>query len=258
MHLCWVEMMEEKEQYLVSIVVLAYNEEHNLSTQVEACAEWFRRLEDHPEGVWPEVFDSFAETHAVGEVLIVDDGSTDGTSRVAGELSAAYPFVRVIRHHTNLGMGAAVRSGYGAARGRYVTQLPADCQILPTTLERLLPELEKADLVLSVYKERGDGVKRALMSRGFQFLVRALYGHEPKYTGTMILRSSLLSDHPIRSRTFFANLELPFRLIDSQVAFRVVQIEALPRRSGASKVANPMRIIEVVSEMIHIRLGDWR
>jgi len=250
-------MREEDDQCLLSVVVLAYNEEHNLSTQVQACVDWLERLKGKPAGAWAPEFDPFAEGDSVGEVLIVDDGSTDGTGRVARELSNEFPSVRFIRHHTNLGMGAAVRSGYAAARGKYVTQLPADCQISPFTLEKLLPCLARVDLVLSVYRQRGDGLKRVVMSRGFQVLVRSLYGQDPQFTGTMILRRSLLATFPIRARTFFANLELPFRLIRANIAYEVVEIEPLPRRSGESKVANPMRIIEVVSEMVHLRFGDW-
>src|SRR5262245_24709989 len=57
------------------------------------------------------------------------DGSSDGTGRVAAELATAHETVKVVRHDRNRGFGAAVRSGYAASTGQYVTQIPADGEI---------------------------------------------------------------------------------------------------------------------------------
>ena len=197
------------------------------------------------------------ERGASGELVVVNDGSADRTGAIADELAAKDPRVRAVHHPTNRGMGAVIRSGYAASTGRYVTQLPADAQVGPDTLEGLLPLLDEAETVLSVYRARDDGKKRALMSFVFQGLVRVLFGHDGRITGTMILRRELVERFPIKSNTFFANLELPFRIMDAGVETRVTEIEARPRRSGESKVARPGRILRVVRELVRIRLQEW-
>ena len=244
---------------MLSIVVLAYNEADNLRPTVEEALAWLDRLEGRPEGVWPaEATADMPEGTPAGELILVDDGSTDGTGTLADVLAEKDSRVRSLHHDHNRGMGAVLRTGYAAARGRYVSQLPADGQVPPHTLEAHLPHLDDVDLVLAVYRARDDGARRALMSRTFQGIVRALYGHDPRITGTMIVRRSLLELFPIVADTFFANLELPFRLLRAGVPHRVVEIEAAQRRSGRSKVANLPRIARVVREMAFIRLRHWR
>ncbi len=250
--------MSASPSALLSIILLAFNEEENLPIQAAACLSWLDHLATHPAGVWPELAAAALPPDALaGELIIVDDGSTDGTAAIADALAQGDARVRVVHHAQNRGMGATVRSGYAAARGLFVTQLPADCQVAPTTLERFLPHLDEVDAVFSVYRQRDDGVKRSLMSRGFQLLVRLFYGQDARLTGTMVLRRTLVARHPTVANTFFANLELPFRILQAGHPSRVVEIEAVPRRAGRSKVANPRRIARVVAEMVRIRATAW-
>ena len=83
------------------------------------------------------------------EVVVVDDGSTDGTDKIAAGLAAGNPRVRVNRHPTNQGKGAAVRSGVSASLGEYVIFTDAD---LSTPLEEIAPMMSLleggADLVI--------------------------------------------------------------------------------------------------------------
>ena len=244
---------------VLSIVILAYNEVDNLRPTVEESLAWLDRLRERPDGVWPAKATADLPADApAGELILVDDGSTDGTGALADALADEDGRVRSLHHDRNRGMGAVLRSGYAAARGRYVSQLPADGQVPPRTLETHLPHLDRVDLVLSVYRARDDGAKRALMSRTFQGLVRGLYGFDPRITGTMIVRRSLLESFPTVADTFFANLELPFRLMRAKVPYEVVEIEAAQRRSGQSKVANLPRILRVVREMTWIRMRHWK
>jgi glycosyltransferase involved in cell wall biosynthesis len=194
---------------------------------------------------------------SMGEVVIVNDGSTDRTKEIAEAAARADSRVVVVHHSTNLGMGATVRTGYGVSRGIFVTQLPADGQVGPETLATLLPHLDQVDAVFSVYAHRKDGMMRKALSAGFQGFTRVLYRQNGAITGTMMIRRSLVGLFPTHANTFFANLELPFRLMRAGVPYAMVEIEARPRTSGGSKVANPGRIMRVVREMVRIRLRQW-
>ena len=221
---------------------MAFNEEDNLPEAVQRASTFMKEVASD----W--------------QLIIVNDGSVDGTGEVADALQKQDPqHVDVIHHAENMGMGAAIRHGYAAARCDWITQLPADCQVHPDMLRRFLPKMHAADIILSTYGARDDGMLRKLLSTGFQTTVRLLLGHRGDFTGTMLFRRELLSRvPPIQSDTFFANMEFPILALRSGARSEVVQIAAQPRRSGESKVKNVRRISRVFGEVLKMRLRLWR
>lgn len=226
----------------LSVVVMAYNEEANLPVVARDTVAFLERA----VGRW--------------ELLLIDDGSTDGTGAVADALAAEHPGrVRAIHHETNRGMGAAIRTGYAAATLDWVTLLPADGQIEPHMLARFLPATARADLVFSRYDRRDDPWVRLALSRGFYTLVRAGLGMRIDTTGVMMLRRSLLADLTLESSTFFVNFEIPWKLLRRGVTHETVVITCRPRLSGQSKVAGVRRLSRVLAEMARLRIrGDGR
>ncbi|MGM0576801.1 MAG: glycosyltransferase family 2 protein [Myxococcota bacterium] len=224
----------------VSIVIMAWDEEDNLPVQLDRTIAFLREHTDD----W--------------QVVVVDDGSTDRTGAIADEYAEAHPgHVDVVHHPRNLGMGAAIRHGYGAARCEWITQLPADCQIHPRTFLRFFPHMEHADLILSVYRRRDDGIRRSVLSRGFQAFIGALFGQRGDYTGTMLFRRGVLDRvGPLHADSFFVNLELPIKALRLGVPHALVEIEAQRRLHGRSKVANLRRIRTVVREALAMKRRD--
>jgi dolichol-phosphate mannosyltransferase len=151
-------------------------------------------------------------------------------------------------------MGAAIRTGYDAASCQYVTQLPADLQVLPTVFDRFLPHVPEHDLVLSVYEDRNEVMVRRILSRGYRIVGRLLVGRRADYTGTMMFRRSLLDNITIGSDSFVANLEFPVKALNRGATHALVTFVPEPRFSGASKVANSRRILFVFSELLKMRL----
>lgn len=222
----------------LSVVVMAYNEEANLPLLLPKLHDWAAnhpRLRDY-------------------QIVVVDDGSADGTSQVVRDFQRNHDKVLLCVHERNQGMGAAIRTGYAAAACDYVTQLPADLQVLPETLDLFLPHLPEHDLVLSVYDRRGDGVKREILSFGYHGLARVLLGKRADYTGTMVFRRTLLHSATIRSDSFVANLEFPLKALARGAKAAVVTFRPLPRQSGASKVLGAKRIWWVATELVKLRL----
>lgn len=101
---------------LCSVVVPAYNEEATIAELLRrVCAQPFEK-----------------------EVLVVDDGSRDGTAAAAEAFAAAHPEVRVVRAPQNAGKGAAVRRGFAEARGEILAVQDADLELDPADLTRLV------------------------------------------------------------------------------------------------------------------------
>jgi phenylacetate-CoA ligase len=146
----------------ISVIVPCFNEELNLPELTE------------------RVLRTFETGKLTGELILVDDGSADGTPRVIREQAKAHPDRVVgVFHRENRGLAAAWRSGVDAARSLTVAVLDADLQYQPEDVLRLYRTLvdHSADVVQGwrsvVGRERG---KRYYLSRGFNALLNASFG----------------------------------------------------------------------------------
>ena len=220
------------------MAVLAYNEEGNVQAVVrESVAYLEGAVED-----W--------------ELLLVDDGSSDGTGALCDDLSAARDDgrVRVLHHDTNQGMGAGLQTAYAAATKAWVFHLPADGQIDPATLDLYFPAaLAGADVVTGAYDQRGDGPLRWAMSRGLRFLVWWATGSRVKNHAPYLFRRALWAVHPSQARSFFLNQEFVIRCEQASVPLATVTTRPRPRMSGRSKVAAWPRIRLVFNELMRMR-----
>jgi len=112
----------------LSIVIPAYNEERRLPPTLGKIAAWL------------------AAKGIAAEVLVVDDGSTDGTARVVAEAAASLPGLRLLSNGRNFGKGYSVRHGMREARGRVGLFTDADLSAPIEEAEKLLAALEGADV----------------------------------------------------------------------------------------------------------------
>ena len=219
----------------LSVVIMALNEEATIERQV-----------------WDTL--SLGEDLGMDvEVVAVDDGSWDRTPQILDDIARRDKRVRVVHHPTNLGMGMAIRSGYSACAKEFVTQLPGDAQVRPSTLVPLLSLAPSHDLVLSTYARRDDGLLRRFVSLSFQATTWIVLGRWCAFTGTMVFRRSWLERVELVCRTFLVNLELPLKLMCLGVEPAFVTIEAEARARGRSKVLSPRGVATVLREMFSLR-----
>lgn len=229
--------------FSLSVVVMAYNEEECLPLLLERLTAW---LDSCPRlSGW--------------EVIVVDDGSTDGTAAVATAAAMREPRISLQRHDRNRGMGAAVRTGYLAATCDFVAQLPADLQVPPETLNLFLPHLPNTDIVLSVYEDRNETIVRRLLSRGYQVAARLILGRRSDYTGTMVFRRELVDLIPIETDSFVANLEFPLKALARGATHALVTFSPSRRVAGRSKITAVRRIARAFGELLRLRriLESW-
>ena len=149
----------------VSIVIPAYNEERRLPASLVAVNAFL----DGTEGA--------------AEVLVVDDGSTDGTASVVDEAAERWPRTRLLRF-PHRGKGHAVKQGMLAARGDYLLLCDADLSVSIQELPAFLPPATEADVAIGSRelpgsRRLGEPVHRHLMGRVFNRLVRWITGLVP-------------------------------------------------------------------------------
>jgi glycosyltransferase involved in cell wall biosynthesis len=128
---------------MVSVVIPAYNEESQIARTLEAVTTYLTTIEDQYR--W--------------EVIIVDDGSTDGTLAAAQSVADKIANVRVAPHPANFNLGQALRYGFSLSRGEYIVTLDADLSYSPDHIGRLLETLSTTEakiVIASPYTEGGE------------------------------------------------------------------------------------------------------
>lgn len=204
------------------MVVLAYNEERNLEA---ACLELLGTLRAM---VLPF------------ELLVVNDGSSDGTGDQADRLAQEHGELRVIHHEGNQGLGAGYRTGFTQARGDYLTFFPADGQFPSSIIPNFYSRMGEADMALGYLPRRRSSWVAKTLSLGERILYRAMFGKMPKFQGILMFRRTLLDEVPLVSTGRGWAVLMEFILRTSRGPARIVSVptELRPRMSGESKVNN--------------------
>lgn len=184
------------------------------------------------ESALAPLFDAF-------EVLVVDDGSRDDTARQVERCLPESPHTRLLRHPTNRGYGAALRTGFEAARFDLVAFTDADCQFDLADLGRLAPLTTEYPIVAGYRADRKDPWRRRFFSWGYNRLARTLLGTRLRDVdcALKIFRREVLADLMPESRGFFVNSEMMTRA--RQLGFELIEVPVThrPRASGESKVS---------------------
>ncbi|GAC1331564.1 MAG: glycosyltransferase family 2 protein [Candidatus Dormibacteria bacterium] len=196
------------------------------------------------------------------EVIIVDDGSTDGTAAESEALVVAHPEVRYIRHEENRGYGEALRSGLGAATGEMVFYTDGDRQFDLRELDLLWARLNVADVIAGYRVKRADPPHRLFIAKTYNAVLRVLFGlrvHDVDCAFKLLRREVVLAVQPGSGGAFFS---AEFLLRARQLGFRVAEVGVshYPRTVGRPKGATPAVILRTFREMFTLwwsfRLGS--
>jgi dolichol-phosphate mannosyltransferase len=182
---------------------------------------------------------ALAERFAQFEILVVDDGSADATAAIVEEMLPTSPHVRLLRHGVNRGYGAALRTGFEAARFPLVAFTDADCQFDLTELGTLAALAEEYPIVAGYRVDRKDPWKRRFFSWGYNRMARALLGTRVRDVdcALKVFRRSVLAKLLPESRGFFVNTEMMTRARQQRLPLIEVPVTHRPRASGESKVS---------------------
>ena len=221
----------------LSVVVLAYNE---VDTLERTCLE---------------LLDTVERLGVHAEVVIVDDGSTDGTGQVADTLAAADARIRVIHHQPNLGLGGVYRTGFSEARGEHITFFPADGQFPASIIGDFLPRIKDHDMVLGFLPRRDSSLLAKGLSLGERVLYRIVLGPMPRFQGILMFRRGMLSRHELQSQGRGWAVLLEFIIRCSRDGCRIVNVatEMRPRTHGSSKVNNLRTIWSNLRQVLALR-----
>ena len=226
---------------LLSLAIPAHNEAENLPGLLARCRAALPALA--PD--W--------------EIVVVDDGSTDGSGDAAREAMAGEEGrLRVVRHERKSGYGATVGDGLRAARGDFVAFMDGDGQFDPADLAQLAGLIAGgADLAGGWRIKRADPWHRSVVSKTFNFLVRLLYGirFRDLDCGFKLMRRPVLEAvSPLIARAALINTELYFKA--HRAGFKIEQtgIPHHPRLAGVRSGGRLKPILRAVRELVLLRI----
>jgi glycosyltransferase involved in cell wall biosynthesis len=189
------------------------------------------------------------------ELVIVNDGSQDGTAQLLEEISAKHPFVRVVTHRTQRGIADALKSGADVARGRVLVFYPADLQYLPADIPSLVAPILAGEADIVTGTKQGQYEKR-FVSGVYNSLSRWLFGvRVSDLNGVKAYRREVMDGLPTRPdwHRFMV-------VIAASQGFRLAEqpVPLYPRRAGNSKFGLariPVGVLDLMSVWFQLRFG---
>jgi glycosyltransferase involved in cell wall biosynthesis len=201
--------------------------------------------------------EAVADAH---EILIVDDGSTDGTRDVALRAAGADPRVRVLVHGENRGYGAALRTGFADARLEWIFLTDADCQFELMELVDALPLAVDCQLVCGHRVRRADPLHRRLNARAWNALVDRMFGLDVRDVDCAfkLMRRELVQALDLDADGAVVSAELLVRAQSAGARIGEFGVSHRPRASGRSSGASPAVVLRAFRELraFRARLRD--
>ena len=196
------------------------------------------------------------------EVLIVDDGSTDGTPQLADALAAGDSRVRAF-HQSNRGYGGALRAGFEHAAGDLIGFSDGDLQFdlaeMSILLERLRAASRPVDAVIGYRRRRRDPVHRVLIAKTYNAIVSVLFGLRVRDIdcAMKLFRREVFVDLPLGAEGPFLSAELLIKLRARGVRVAQVGVTHYPRPAGTNTGASFAKILRTLRDIGRLRWALW-
>lgn len=222
----------------LSVVLPCFNEASNIEATID------------------DVLSFFLRENINGEVLIVDDGSTDASPQMIENIEKQHDNVRVLRHRKNQGYGAALRTGLDAATGDSIGFMDSDGQFHAEDIGKLIALFNGADAVIGIRRHRADPWRRTLNASLYGWLVRTVLGIRVTdlNCGLKFYRRSVWSQiRPQYGTGALFNAEVFFRLSRLGKHWEETEVGHYPRRAGVQTGAKLRVILHMFWELFSLK-----
>jgi dolichol-phosphate mannosyltransferase len=219
-------MRPEKMAASLSIVVPFYNEEE--------CVR--------------QVLDEIRTAQPGAEIIAIDDGSTDKTAAVLGDI----PGLKVVKFGRNRGQSAALYAGLRAATGEIIAMMDGDGQNDPHDIGKLVAALDKYDVAYGVRAKRRDSFSRIIASRFANAIRRFSLGDSASDTGCSL---KVIRREHVKFLVPFNGMHryLPALFANSGLSAVEIEVNHRPRKTGVSKYTLGGRALRGIWDLIGVR-----
>ena len=220
----------------LSFVLPAYNEAANVEESIRQGQTALERL---------------VEIGAITnwQIVVVDDGSSDGTGRLVQRF--VDDRIQLVSHYVNRGYGAALRSGFDAAKGSLVFFTDADLQFDATEIDRLLPWINRYDMVCGYRSERQDPWVRRANAAAWGIALYGAFGLDVEDVNCAfkLFRKDVLNGLEIESSGAFVNAEILIKAIQKGCSIKQVPVSHFARSAGEQTGADPRVVLRAFREL---------
>ena len=205
------------------------------------------------------------------EIIIVDDGSPDRSGHIADELAAAHRCIQVAHHPSNLGYGAAFKTGVAMSHYDWICMVDGDNEYDVFDLKRMLMLRAHYPVVIAFRYKKLYSAARIFVSYVYNAVLRFLFRTRFRdiSTGIRMMHRSVLDEISIRSDSPFVGAEVTIKAMLHGFPVGEIGIQTFPRRFGPGSATSPANILrtmrdiyrmhrEVFSDLYHLPEGRER
>lgn len=220
----------------LTVVMPALNEEKNINDAVSSTLK---------------AFDDFQIN---GEVIVINDGSTDNTEVLSNDMIQKDCRVRTVKHDAPKGIGASFWDGVDNASGDVIVMLPGDNENDPWEILRYYKLLEHVDIVIPfVFNKEVRSLFRNLLSFIYRFIINTTFLVNFNYTnGTILYRKSILKELEYRSNGFFFQTDILIRTVRRGYLFAEIPYKLGLRGEGDSKAVSFPSLMQVAKGYLRL------
>ena len=203
----------------ISIIIPALNEEENIVQAIE------------------NVEKALKEINETGEIIVINDGSSDKTSTLVQEMIRKNSFISMFHHETSKGVGASVWHGIMESKGEIITWMPGDAENDAFETLRYITLMDDVDIVIPfIYNKEVRTKTRRILSKIYKGIINLSFGMLLNYmNGAVMFRKSILQDYNLHNTGFFFQTELLVNSIKKGYLYAEVPCALKKRKKGRSK-----------------------
>ena len=169
----------------VSIIIPAFNEERNITLAIRSVLRALKGISDY-------------------EIIVVNDGSSDGTEVVVRKMIKKNSRIKLINHSVNLGLGYNFRDGIRMSTKSFISGFPGDNDMFWKSLRQLIRERNKADIIISyMANPQARPISRQIVSGVYTLIINTLFGLRLRYfNGYFVARAKFIKKLDLKSPGF--------------------------------------------------------
>ncbi len=224
------------ETLSISIVMPSLNEENNILNAIK------------------DTLQAFDDFNIDGEIIVINDGSTDGTRRIVEEAMLSNRRIRLINHASPQGIGASFWDGVRNAGNDVISMFPGDNENDPWETLQYYMLLEHVDIIIPfVFNKQVRSIFRNALSYAYRLIINTTFMVNFNYTnGTILYRKSILDELKVASKGFFFQTDILIRSVKKGYLFAEVPYRLNMRSSGKSKAVSFPSLMKVISGYVKL------
>jgi dolichol-phosphate mannosyltransferase len=218
------------------------------------------READNILGTLENVTTALAPLPIDAEILVIDDGSDDGTGRLVEAHAARFPGVRLLVNDRNMGFGWTYRRGVDAARLDHIVMVHGDNAWGAATLRDFFSHVGEADTIVGYTRDMWHSrtVVRTMVSKTFTLMVNAITWRGLKYyNGLQIHRAGVLKSLTIESRGYGFQAEVLVKALRLTKTVVEVPMDLMERDKGESKAFRLRNFVDVAKTLGRLIKVEW-